>query len=61
MKSKTHTKNSSDAKQVYVYTFSLGNKKYGFTSFHKSKALAKLDFIIQYLFADPWELTEIKS
>jgi len=51
----------NDTKQVYVYTFCLGNKKYGFTSFHKSKALAKLDFIIQYLFAEPWELTEIKK
>ena len=35
----------NDTKEIYVYTFSLGDKKYGFTSFHKSKTLAKIDLI----------------
>ena len=46
--------------EIYAYTFQWGNKTYRFTSFHKSRIRAKLEFFMLYLFGEPEEIREVK-
>lgn len=45
-------------KRVYTHHFRLNGKNYMFPSSYKNRFLAKLEFLLCYVFGEPWEVLE---